>query len=342
MVEEMTSYDRVMAVVNKKPVDRAPVMSGSTMVVEYIRKSKGKWPDFHSDPKMMLDAASLMHTDAGLDNIVVPFGMFIESKALGLEVGMGKEHIQPSVMSEFKSPDEVEYGDFLDQPPIQTTIDAIKMGVEEYPDAAITPFLVAPVTLAGHLMGTEKLALKSLECLMEEEQAKEMNQWLDIAVDICKVYAGAVIEAGAELLYYSDASASSTLVMPDFYHQYGVSAEKEVGDFIHSKGANWELHICGDTVPIMEDMVSSGADLMSVEQAANMKDVTDIAGNIPVAGNVTPLLMVNGTKDQIVDEVTTALDRGAKVSMLGCGTPPLSQSANIKTWVQAVKDYYKV
>ncbi len=56
------------------------------MVKEYIEKSGSIWPDYHSNPEMMVNTAGLMYTDAGLDNIVVPFGMFIESHALGLEV----------------------------------------------------------------------------------------------------------------------------------------------------------------------------------------------------------------------------------------------------------------
>ena len=73
----MTSRERVIAMINRKPVDRIPVITGSAMVVEYIQKSGGVWPEYHRNAEMMVNAVSMMHTDAGTDNIVMPFGMFI-------------------------------------------------------------------------------------------------------------------------------------------------------------------------------------------------------------------------------------------------------------------------
>lgn len=339
MVAEMTSRERVLATLDRKPVDRIPVITGSTMVKEYIEKSGGVWPDYHSNAEMMVDIVGLMHTDAGLDNVVMPFGMFIESLALGLEVKMGKIDIQPSVRSFYKKPDEVNYDNFLEDKFVKNTIDSIKLAKEKYPDAAVTAFLVAPVTMAGDLMGAENLSVLSIKCLQKEKQMEKMQDWIAVSLEINKIYAEACVEAGADILYYSDASASPNLVMPEFYYEVGVPAEKEIGDFVHGLGCPWELHICGDTTPIIEGMASTGANCLSVEQAVDMSEVTKIAGDVPVAGNVTPLLMVEGTEEQIISEVRKGLDGGAKASMLGCGTPPHSTPDRLKTWVKAVADW---
>ena len=335
----MTSRERVIAMINRKPVDRIPVITGSAMVVEYIQKSVGVWSEYHRNAEMMVNAVSMMHTDAGTDNIVMPFGMFIESIALGLDVKMGALDIQPSVRSSFKEPTDVKYENFLEDPYVRTTIEAIKLAKERFPDAAICPFLVAPVTLAGDLMGAENLARLSLKCLKKEEHMENMKKWISVALEINKIYARACIEAGADILYYSDASASPNLVMPDFYYKVGVPAEKELGDFIHSLGCPWELHICGNAVPILEGMASTGADFLSIEQAVGMKEAVRIAGNVPVVGNVTPNLMIDGTEEQIISDVRKGLDGGAKASMLGCGTPPSSTSDRLKIWVKAVRDW---
>lgn len=339
MVSEMTSKDRVLAMLNKKPVDKIPVITGSTMVVEYINQSGGTWPDFHSDASIMVDITSKMHTEVGIDNIVFPFGMFIESIALGLDVKMGRIDIHPSIRSFFNRPDEVDYDGFLENKYVQTTLQATAIAKDKFPDAAITPFLVAPVTLAGDLMGAENLSKLSIRCLQKEKHMDKMMEWVNVALEINKIYAKACIDAGADVLYYSDASASPNLVMPEFYYKVGVPAEKNLGDYIHKFGKPWELHICGDTGPCIEGMASTGANCLSVEQAIDMKDAVRFAGGVPVAGNVTPLLMVEGTKEQIIKETTYALDAGAKASMLGCGTPPLSTPDRLKIWVKAVHDW---
>jgi [methyl-Co(III) methanol-specific corrinoid protein]:coenzyme M methyltransferase len=339
MVAEMTSKERVLAMLNRKQVDKVPVVTGSTMVKEYIEKSGGVWPDYHSNPEMMVNTAGLMHTDAGLDNIVVPFGMFIDSHAVNLEVKMGRIDIQPSVRSFFSKPEEVKYDNFLEDKYVKTTLDAIKLAKEKFSDAAVTAFLVAPVTLAGDLMGAENLSMLSIKCLQKEKQMQKMNNWISVALEINKIYAKACVEAGADVLYYSDASASPNLVMPEFYYKVAVPAEKEIGDFVHSLGCPWELHICGNTTPIIEGMAATGANCLSVEQAVKMSEVTKIAGKVPVIGNITPLLMVEGSEEQITEVVRNALEGGAKASMLGCGTPPLSTSDRLKTWVKAVADW---
>jgi len=168
---------------------------------------------------------------------------------------------------------------------------------------------------------------------------QKMKNWISVALEINKIYARACVEAGADVLYYSDASASPNLVMPEFYYEVAVPAEKEIGDFVHSLGCPWELHICGNTTPIVEGMAATGANCLSVEQAVKMSEVTKIAGKVPVIGNITPLLMVEGSEEQITGAVRNALDGGAKASMLGCGTPPLSTSDRLKTWVKAVVDW---
>lgn len=137
MVAEMTSKERVFAMLNRKKVDRIPVITGSTMVKEYIEKSGSIWPDYHSNPEMMVNTAGLMYTDAGLDNIVVPFGMFIESHALGLEVKMGRIDIQPSVRSFFSKPEEVKYDNFLEDKYVKGTLGAITLAKERFPQLSL-------------------------------------------------------------------------------------------------------------------------------------------------------------------------------------------------------------
>lgn len=341
-MDKMTSRERVLALFNRKPVDRIPVLTGSVMVQANLEKAGATWPDFHYDAEMMLNGASVMHTDLGLDCIVGPFGMFTESMALGLEVKMGKYNIQPSVRSAFKKPQEVDYSKFLEQPIIQTTLDFIRLGKEKFPDALILPFLVGPVTLAGYFMGPENLSVKSMKALQKDKEAAKMKEWLDVAVEVAKIYAGACIDAGAEVVYFSDASASPNLVMPEYYYKFGVPAEKELFEFVHSKGALVELHICGNSTPIVEGMAQTGADVLSVEQTIAIEKAVELAGDVPVVGNVTPTLMADDfdeVKDAIVKETIDGLDQGAKGSMLGCGTPPMSNPENLKLWVDTVKEW---
>jgi len=333
---EMTSKERVLAAFKKQPVDRAPVITGSVYITEYIKRVSAKWPDLHKDPKEMVRVASMPSRDAGTDNIVVPFGMFVEAYSLGCEIEWGNEERQPSVRGHFESPDEVEYEDVLEKPLIQTTVEAVRIAVDEFPDVPCFPFLVAPATLAGYLMGVENLVRSSMTS--PEGAAK----WVDIAKEVCKMYSSAVIDEGAEVVYYSDASASPDLLMPDFYKSVAMPAMREVVDLVHSKGALAEYHICGRTIPILESMADTGADALSIEQSVDMAEAKKMVGDkVAMVGNVPPLLMVDGTPEQIIEATRESLDKGTDAVMLGCGTPPLSKPENLKLMVQATTDYFK-
>jgi len=335
-MSEMTSKDRVLAAFRKQPVDRAPVITGSVYIAEYIKRVGAKWPDLHKDAEQMVKVASMPSQDAGTDNIVLPFGMFIEAYSLGCDIDWGKVDIQPSVRGHFESPDEVEYEDILEKPLIQTTLKAVRMAVDEFPDVLCFPFLVAPTTLAGYLMGVENLVMKSMT---DPEGAAK---WVDIAKEVCKQYSSAVIDEGAKVIYYSDASASPDLVMPDFYKSVAMPAMREVIDLVHSKGALAELHICGGTIPILESMADTGADALSIEQTVDMAEAKSLVGDrVAMVGNVPPLLMVDGTPEQIIEATRESLDKGTDMVMLGCGTPPLAKPENLKTMVQATIDYFK-
>lgn len=335
-MSEMSSKDRVLAAFKKQPVDRAPVITGSVYIVESMDRVGAKWPDLHKDPAMMLKVASVPSQVAGTDNIVLPFGMFIEAYSVGCDINWGKKEIQPSVRGHFESPDEVEYEDLLEKPLIQTTVEATRMAVDEFPDVLCFPFLVSPATLGGYLMGVENLVMKSMT------DPEDAAKWVEVAKQMCKMYSGAVIEAGAKVIYYSDASASPDLVMPDFYKSVAMPAMREVVDFVHSKGALAELHICGNTIPIIESMADTGADALSIEQTVDMAEAKKLVGDrVALLGNVPPLYMVDGTPEQIVDATRQSLDKGADVVMPGCGTPPLAKLDNLKLMVQTTIDYFK-
>ncbi|NLI62021.1 MAG: hypothetical protein GX362_01220 [Methanosarcinaceae archaeon] len=339
MVTEMTSKERVIAMLNRKPVDRIPIITGSTMVVENINKSGAIWPDLHKNAEMMIDVSSKMYTDIGVDSIIFPFSACVEAASLGLEVSMGRIDIHPSVKSFFKSPDDVDYSKFLESDFVKTTIEAAGIAKDKYPDAAKSILIVGPVTLAGYLAGANNLSKLSIRCLQKEKYMDTITEWLEVALDVNKIYAKACINAGADYIQCGDPSASTNLVMPEFYNKVAVPFEKELGDFIKSKGLPWVLHICGNMALCIEGMAKTGANCLSIEQTVDMKDAVRLAGDTPVAGNIAPLLVVDGTYEDIIKSTRYALDSGAKASMLGCGTPPLSTSDRLKTWVKAVHDW---
>jgi [methyl-Co(III) methanol-specific corrinoid protein]:coenzyme M methyltransferase len=140
-----------------------------------------------------------------------------------------------------------------------------------------------------------------IECLsllfakLSYKEPQKVKQFLDIATKVCKMYTGALIEAGADLFYCCDPSSSVTMIMPKAYKELIAPAQKELFDFIKSKGAYPYLHMCGRTIPILDTMAQTGAYGLSLEQTVDMAEARKIVGDrVALIGNVTPLLLVDG------------------------------------------------
>jgi MtaA/CmuA family methyltransferase len=76
-------------------------------------------------------------------------------------------------------------------------------------------------------------------------------------------FALAQLEAGAIMIGTGDAAAS--LISPPAYREFALPYEQRVTEAIHAAGGLVKLHICGNTSRLLEDMITSGADLYNVD-----------------------------------------------------------------------------
>ena len=87
------------------------------------------------------------------------------------------------------------------------------------------------------------------------------------------------------------------------------------------------LHICGDTTPILEDIVAIGPNCFSLESKVDLKIAKEIlGGRICVAGNVAPTgVFLTGTPEEVVAEAKACVEAwgggGGYLLTLGCDFP---------------------
>jgi MtaA/CmuA family methyltransferase len=153
---------------------------------------------------------------------------------------------------------------------------------------------------------------------------------LDFSLKYCVEYAKAQIEEGAGAMYIIDSSASSSVISPDAYRKFALPYEKAL---VKEIDVPTILHVCGDVIYILDDMIGTGIDCLSLDE---QMDIADVHKRIAVLGNVAPGLLVRGVPEEVraaCDKVVALKERVVLSS--GCVIPGNAKVENVKEMVRA-------
>jgi uroporphyrinogen decarboxylase len=134
------------------------------------------------------------------------------------------------------------------------------------------------------------------------------------------------------------------VISPKIYREFVKPYHQEVVDYFKGRDTLITFHICGYLDPIMEDLVSTGIDGMSIDEKSSLKKMLEVSrGEVVVLGNVAPILFANGTKEEIDAAVKQCLETAAGergfILASGCGIPPQSPLENLECFVEAAEKY---
>jgi len=336
-VEPLNPRDRVLNALTGKSVDRIPVTAVTqTGTVEFMEATGARWPEAHSNPELMVKLALAAYELAGLETARIPFGLTVLADALGAEVNMGTIDRQPSVrehpyssgLSEFKIPENL-----LELKRIPVVLEAVHLLKEKV--GGSLPVIVGfegPATLAGHLMGIERMAIWT------RKKPVEVKRALEAATEVNVRYAEALVKAGADVLVPCDPSASSDLFNPKDFEAMIKPFLARLAEEIRAVKV---LHICGKVTPIVRAMAETGYDSLSIEEKVNMKEAKRLAGDLAtIVGNISPAkTLLLGTPQEVKKESVQAINDGADALAPGCGLAPRTPIANLKAMVEAALKY---
>lgn len=92
------------------------------------------------------------------------------------------------------------------------------------------------------------------------------------------------------------------------------------------KGALSGIHICGDTAPIIPQLDTLGADILSIE------DITLNAQTVKMGG-VSTTTILHGNSTAIREEVNRALQEPYLILSTSCDVPVETEPGNIKEMI---------
>jgi len=336
MSNNMTPRDRVLAAIARKKLDRPPAVCFTQIATVDVMDAVGvSWPDAHLDPHKMAELGAAPSKVWGVECVRLPFCLTVEAEVLGCRVDLGKQDRTPMVKShavdENSIPEELPVG-ALYKGRIPAVVEAVKIAKQKYgKDMPIIAGTTGPFTIAGHMVGTENLLL----WIVTNPEA--VVKAVKVATKLEAGYIDMLSKAGADVIVMSDPSASTDMLSGEMFDEFAKPFIKE--SFAKAGSAKTCLHICGDTTILLDHMIGTGVDALSIEEKVVPEKAVEIVNNrAALVGNigvVKPLLQ--GTPDDVRLETTRVKNAGFNLVAPGCGLAARVPLVNLQALVKAVK-----
>lgn len=332
----MNGLERTLAFIAGDPVDRPPV---HPILMRWAARHAGvKYRDFCLDPTAKTAAAIRCAEDFELDWVTVMSDPWTEASAFGIEVEYPEDDLPVDVGGH--QPDAASAATLrayrpLDHPRCAGRLEEIRLFREKLGDTRfIVGWVEGPVAEYADLRGVSEAAMDFLD------DPEACLRAIEVIVASALDFITLQVEAGAHCIGIGDAFCSQ--IGPTLYRQFGFPGERRMVEHIHRLGALAKLHICGNTAPILNDMIATGADIIDVDHL--VPDMAPFAAGLApgqvLCGKTDPVSLVrNGTPAQIAASVRAChAEAGGRVIVsAGCEVPPDTPAANLRALCQAAR-----
>jgi MtaA/CmuA family methyltransferase len=331
-MDELTQLDRLLYALFRKKVDRVPVASFTqTGTVELMKAVGAYWPKANRNADEMAALGMAAHTLAGLEAVRIPFGLIAEAEALGCKIDYheGKIDFPPTCMRPLDSLNAIEPDQVTGQS-MDAIIQATEIIKNQIHDVPVIVGVTGPFTVTGMIHGIDQ----TIKDLVLAPQA--VSSAMEISTGVIAHYCQTLTEAGADIIVLIEPTAS--VIGPVFFKKFLLPNIKKI---VRQSKIPAALHVCGNSIPIIDLMVETGVAGISIDQKVSISNAKKIAGlKASVIGNLDPVKVLLTKKPLEVErECKRILEEGVDILAPGCGLSPQTPLDNIRAMVKAGKKY---
>jgi uroporphyrinogen decarboxylase len=320
-MEKLTGRHYMISAIKRKYLDRVPT---TVLIGPYCsRLTSYSVREILTDAKKSAEAHLAFYDRFQSDSVVVYNDIYIELEALGCELEFPEDSIshpkgylleERSQLAHLKVPDPKKDGRL---PYYIELCERVSSQVRKTAPMGLGQS--GPWNLAMHLRGAEKLLVDDV---MEPEYVHEL---MGFTTEVVKAVGDAFIDAGFTPSL-GEASASCSLISPQIYRDFVKPYHKALRDYFLSKKIPISLHICGFIDPIMEDVLDTGINFISLDAPSSLEKLVELSnGKVTIMGNVPTALYASGTSDEMEAAISKCLETAAESSgyilCSGCEIP---------------------
>ncbi len=341
----MNSIERVQAAIDLRLPDRVPVdlhnfqPAAAAMGVSMAQ--------VFQDGELLAEAMFKAWREFGHDMILLENGTACNAQACGVQV-IYREDAAPAahipIITRLEEVDKLVIPDPYTSFPMCEIIKATRILAREIGDRV---WICAradqgPMDLASQLIGMETLMVE----IATGEKAHLVHRLLDYAREVATRYAFALIESGGHSTSIGEPVAGPDLMSPRHYRKYAQPQEKRMVADLKAKGIILHNHICGNTIPIIDDFIATGAQVLEIDHKTDVRKAKDAGtGKTCFLGPINTSLMAMGTPREVEDACREAIEIMAPGSGFilgpGCALPAETPAENIHALVESARKYGK-
>ncbi|MEA2013484.1 MAG: uroporphyrinogen decarboxylase family protein [Verrucomicrobiota bacterium] len=201
-------------------------------------------------------------------------------------------------------------------------------------------YVTGPYSLAALIIGAEEAAMSTV---MEPKKLELLCQF---ATDKIQKYVNLLIAAGAQVICILEPSA--VMLGPEQFEQFSSNFVSHISKSCQFTNAATIYHTCGNIMHLIDQMVSSGVDGISLDSQSAGVDLPAVAEQIPeetaIIGNISPTeTMLTGTEKKVKNEVIELLEQMEMfpnfVLSTGCDLPQEVPIDNLHAFMESGRKY---
>ncbi|HBQ63501.1 MAG TPA: methyltransferase, partial [Clostridiales bacterium] len=200
-------------------------------------------------------------------------------------------------------------------------IRAISLAARNIVDRPVFAGMIGPFSLSGRLMDMTEIMVASIT------EPELVHTVLEKTTSFLIGYANAYKQAGANGLIIAEPAAG--LLSPEMCDAFSSVYVRRIVEAVQDDSFMVILHNCGNTVPLVRSMLSTGAMGYHFGNAVDMADIMpQIPWGVLAMGNIDPArVFKNGTVQDVREKTHELLVKTANyknfVLSSGCDIPPL-------------------
>ncbi|TWH47480.1 uroporphyrinogen decarboxylase family protein [Sporomusa sp. KB1] len=341
--DEMTPNERFKAFATGKPLDRIPCLP--LVTDQAFNLAGGSMAKYYHSATLMAEAQIYAFETYETDSVGAGPGLFGIAEAIGSTLTFPDNsvpYVSAPAISGYQDLEKMGLIDPHHSGRLPIILEALKIIQETVKDRVATGCSVGgPFTTAAAIRGTDKF-LKEI-C----RQPAQVHRLLQYATDNILLFIDTLCDMGIKPSL-AEPTASGTLISAKHFREFAQPYLRQCADRISQRcGSGPFLHICGDTMNILDDMVNVGATVLSLDNQIDLTEAKDKVGHkICLAGNVKPYTLWRGTPQEVTNEVKECLQKAytnPKGFMLssGCGLSLGTPTANVLAMMDAARKYGK-
>jgi MtaA/CmuA family methyltransferase len=345
MPETMTSVQRTLLTLDHKLPDRVPVDLHNFLVTARMMGA-ASYADFFRDGEAMAEGHIEAWRRFGHDVILVENGTAALAEACGVNVVYQDDSAPVAKEPAIESLDEID--DLQIPDPYRTAVLAENLKATRIVAHTIgdQAFIIGradqgPFSLASEIRGMSQFMMD----LALGEEPQKIHGLLDYCRRVVYRYALAQIEQGAHGTSIGDSPSGPDVISPRLYREYAYPHVKRLIADLTAQGIIVAYHICGNSTPIIDDMVRTGATIIEIDQKADMRQCKAAAlGRTTLLGPIDPSsVLAHGTPDDVKVKAREALEilgpGGGFILGPGCALPATTPDENLDALIDVAKRY---